>query len=332
MFSDTNSELISVLNSFLGEPKHNYATDTQLQFCCPCCAERKGVESDNKYNLECNLTKGVYKCWVCGDTDGMKGRLSKLIKKYGNAQLLSEYKHIVKELKESSLYSLSKNENYQDDFVDDFEELHLPQNYTLLNTHDPYATDAISYLDKRGLNEWFIKTYKIGYIANSSDYKMKKRIIIPSFGKFGELNYWVGRDYTGKNPIRYKNPPIEKKNFIFNEELINWYDNITLVEGVFDHMVVPNSIPLLGKTLNKEFALYDKLVNCAKQNINIFLDDDAYDNAIKLYKLLNQGNLKGRIRMIGCPQGFDASSLYEKYGKGGIVRVMRTAKMLDDFI
>ena len=100
-------------------------------------------------------------------------------------------------------------------------------------------------------------------------------IIIPSYNALGELNYWVGRDYlppmrnehskvlNGVSQIiphtysrlKYDNPKVEKKNIIFNEEKIQWDADITLVEGPFDHIVVPNSVPLLGKALNKEYKL-----------------------------------------------------------------------------
>ena len=59
MFEEGITELRELLSTFLGKPKNEDCTNGQIQFCCPCCAERKGVESDNKFNLECNVEKGV---------------------------------------------------------------------------------------------------------------------------------------------------------------------------------------------------------------------------------------------------------------------------------
>ena len=161
---------------------------------------------------------------------------------------------------------------------------------------------------------------------------MSSRIIIPSYSKWGDLNYYVARDYTGKRIYRkYNNPLIKKTNFVFNEKLINWYDNVTLVEGAFDHIVVPNSIPLLGKTLKTDYATYAQVVNKAMSNVNIFLDDDALEDAIKIYRLLDSTRLKGRVRLIQCPYGYDASDIYKEYKNKGIIDVMRTAKKVNEF-
>lgn len=331
MLNYSTSEITSLLSSFLGEPKYNDGSP-QVQFNCPCCAERKCVDSDGKYNLECNVEKGVYQCWVCGDTDGMKGKISDLIKKYGNRQILDEYRVLIKDIKESTKFALFENNSFVDDFIDNYIEVKLPYGAKRIKKDVEDAQEAYNYLVKRGLNDYFINTYNLCYTSNENKNPiMNNRIIIPSYNKYGDLNYWVARDYTGKSKLRYKNPKIEKKRFIFNEKMINWYDNITLVEGVFDHMVVPNSIPLLGKTLGSDYAVYESLEKYAKCDINIFLDDDASKNAIKLYKFLNKGRLRDRIKLIIPPEGHDASSIYEKYGQEGIVKLLRNAETVDEY-
>ena len=330
MFDSGIRDIRSLLSSFLGEPKSR-GLDSQVQFCCPCCAEHKGIDSDGKFNLECNIEKGIYHCWVCGDTDNMSGRISGLIKKYGNKEVLNEYYNIIKGIRESSLYSLYGGESFNDEFIDDIREVSLPRHFRRITTEEPKGKEAYDYLINRGLNDFFIKTFNIGYVGWTDEFMMQNRIVVPSYNEYGEVNYWVGRDYSGKCKMKYKNPKIEKKDFIFNEQLVNWYDNITLVEGVFDHMVVPNSIPLLGKSINRDYAVYRALVERSRANINVFLDDDAYDNALRIYKLLDSGKLKGRIRMIKCPQGYDASSIYEHFGVRGILKVMRNATVIDEF-
>jgi hypothetical protein len=63
----------------------------------------------------------------------------------------------------------------------------------------------------------------------------------------------------------------------------------------------------------------------------VLLDDDAVNDAKKIYKLLNTTNLKGRVRLIVCPDGYDASDIYQKFGKKGIKRLMQRAEELDEF-
>lgn len=331
MLDSTIREIQAVLTSFLGEPK-NSDSGPQVQYNCPCCAERKFVRADNKYNLECNIEKGMYQCWVCGETDGMMGKISSLIKKYASRETLDEYNNILKFVRDNELYSGFGERDENSDFIDTCQEIKLPYGYRRLRPDDENAKEAYEYIKKRGLNDFFINKFRIGYVGENNDNPtMRNRIIIPSYNQFGELNYWVGRDYRGDSLLRYKNPKVEKKMFIFNEQMVNWYDNVTLVEGVFDHMVVPNSIPLLGKSLKKDYTLFNQILKYAKANVNVFLDDDAFDNAVRMYKFLDNTPLKGKIRLIECPNGYDASQIYEEFGVRGICEILKRAKKLTDF-
>lgn len=325
-------KLITLLTSFLGSyGKH---CGDWYSFNCPCCAEILGVECDNKHNLEINVQpdKLIYHCWKCGDNNGMKGKLSNLIKKYGGSVIYNEYVEIINEYKSTQLFTLNIFSSLDNDICNT-EYIKLPPQFKPIKKGDTKASDAIHYLNERGINWDLIQKYNIGYIGNdyNKDFLMKNRIIIPSYNEYNDLNYWVGRDYTGQSKLRYKNPKFEKKNFIFNEKYINWYEDITLVEGVFDHIVVPNSIPLLGKNLDNTFIHYNKLIEKSRSNINVFLDDDALTNAKKIYKILNNTNMKNRIKLIECPNGYDASQIYQEYGSKGIVEILRTAKTLNEY-
>jgi DNA primase len=262
----------------------------------------------------------------------MKGKLSNLIKKYGGSVIFNEYIEIINEYKSTQLFTLNIFSSLDNDICNT-EYIKLPPQFKPIKKGDTKASDAIHYLNERGINWDLIQKYNIGYIGNdyNKDFLMKNRIIIPSYNEYNDLNYWVGRDYTGQSKLRYKNPKFEKKNFIFNEKYINWYEDITLVEGVFDHIVVPNSIPLLGKNLDNTFIHYNKLIEKSRSNINVFLDDDALTNAKKIYKILNNTNMKNRIKLIECPNGYDASQIYQEYGSKGIVEILRTAKTLNEY-
>ena len=325
-------KLITLLTSFLG----NYGKHCGewYSFNCPCCAEISGVECDNKHNLEINVEpdKMIFHCWKCGESNNMKGRLSNLIKRYGGNNVYSEYKEIINEYKSTQLFTLDKNYNLINDIVTT-EAIKLPQSFKPLTKNDKNGKIAYEYLKERGIDWNLIEKFNIGYIGNdyNIDFSMKNRIVIPSYNEFCDLNYWVGRDYTGQSKLRYKNPKLEKKCFVFNEKYINWYEDITLVEGVFDHIVVPNSIPLLGKNLDNTFIHYNKLLEKSRSNINIFLDDDALINAKKIYKLLNNTNLRNKIRLIECTEGYDASLIYQEFGSKGIIDTLRSAKKISEY-
>lgn len=319
-----------IVEGVIGKPRRE--TDGWMEYNCVYCAQEKGVESDGKYNLAVNYgedmkTKPFFHCWRCGTS----GKLSKLLKDFGSSDSLSSYYNELKNIKKSLLYKIDFDGDLEDFQIEN--TIELPKDFRKISVKDKYAKEAIDYLRKRNIGNYFIEYYNIGYVPYwSSDKEMRSRIIIPSYDEYGELNYYVARDYTGKRKLRkYNNPDIKKTMFVFNEDKINWYEDVTLVEGAFDHMVIPNSIPLLGKTLKRDYATFNAVVTKAKANVNVLLDDDALADAKKIYKLLNSTTLNGRVRLIVCPDGYDASDIYQKFGKRGIRKLMQRAEKLDDF-
>ena len=334
-------KLYDILASFLGEAKNGFNESSfQYQFPCPRCIENKGQQEARKYNLEVNIQKQVFKCWSCSSEDDvMKGSVIKLIKMYGSDALLAEYKDTIRSIHESDLYKLHFN---KDDFNIDTsmvvkEDLKLPSTFQLFDRNKRNHYSALKYVMERGLTWDILEKYKIGYTLREEDDGMKKysyRVIIPSYDRLGELNYWVGRDFLPKNDqftrTKYANPKAEKTEIIFNEEKVQWDADITLVEGAFDHIVVPNSIPLLGKALDTDYKLYWELITRANAHINIFLDADAFQTVKQVYKLLNHGRLYDMIRYIPVGGDEDPSSLFEKGGYKAIVEHLRNARQIDE--
>ena len=159
------------------------------------------------------------------------------------------------------------------------------------------------YLKQRGITEEIIKEYRIGY---TTDGDFAFRVIIPSYDKEGELNYFIARSWV-PHKIKYKNPTIPKETIIFNEFNIDFDKDIYLVEGAFDMLFLENSIPLLGKNISP--LLFERLYNEANGEIHICLDGDAWDNAQKLFHELNGGRLYGKIKIIRPPKDRDVCDL-----------------------
>jgi DNA primase len=269
----------------------------------------------------------------------MRGSIVKLIKMYGNETLLSQYKDTIRSIHESELYKLhfGKGDFNIDTSIIAAEDLKLPSTYTLFNRNEKAHYGALKYVRERGLDWDILEKYKIGYTLKEEDEDMRKysyRIILPSYNQYGELNYWVGRNFLPENDkfprTKYSNPKAEKKEIIFNEERVQWDADITLVEGAFDHIVVPNSIPLLGKALDTDYKLYWELVTRANANVNIFLDADAFQTVKEIYRLLNHGRLYNKVRYIPVGGDEDPSSLFEKGGYKTIVEHLRNARQIDE--
>ena len=322
---DFEHNVISILTGILGNPKRDYTSSGGwIEYNCPCCADEVG-HPDGKYNLAITVDELYGHCWRCGYTN----KLSNIIRKYGSAEDLEDYKAELSAYKESRLFSLQGDLNDSVEDLDKIDGVDLPDGFKLIDVDDKKLNEGKLYLAYRGVDNFLIKKFNIGYCPSGNG-EYSRRIVIPSYDMYGDLNYWVARDYTGKNKLKILNPKIDKKSIIFNEYFINWYEPITFVEGPFDHIVVPNSIPLLGKAIDEDSIVYKTLLAKAHSTINILLDDDAIDTAYKMYKFLNN-TMKGRIRVIECPNGYDASDYYRDFGKKGIIKLLRKAHTLDEF-
>lgn len=324
MYEIETQQINNILSNFLGEPKNEGYSSGWQDWDCPACAEEKG-DFDGHHNLAVNISEGYCHCWRCG----FSGKISKLIGKYGSRQDLSEYKNILSNIRTFKLYTFG--ENTTEDVPFEKIEITLPKDWHPFITDNGYTyKEGLEYLHKRGLTDEMIKDFNLGYVGKDGDPQNKRRVIVPSYDTYGNLTYWLGRDWTGKNKIRYSNAEGSKTEIVFNEGRINTYEPIIICEGTFDHMVLPNSIPIMGKSLTKEHAVYNYLMDRAKSDVYICLDDDAKKEAYETYRLLNQGPLKGRVKYIEC-KNKDASLVFQEEGKQGIVNLIRSAHYLNEF-
>ena len=308
------SIIASIFKQFLGEPAEHNESSGQMSFDCPSCAEMG--KGKGKHKLAVNYKKNIFRCWVCGFEHNMHGKIPYLIKRYGNKRILKEY-NLVKP---------------EDDYVPNIDEVPteivLPEGFTPLtqeNSNHFKFESAYEYLTNRGITDDMIKFYNIGYTVKG---KYHDRIIIPSYDEFGDLNFFVSRSWDKWKRPKYLNPEALKNLIIFNEDKINWDSTIYLVEGAFDHIVIPNSIPILGKSLPDKLKLM--LYNKSRAKIVIVLDEDAYEASLNIYRELNSGRLYNKIMLCTPPYGHDPSSIFERLGSSGIVKLLRNSSKIPE--
>lgn len=330
--------IYNILCTFLGESKQGYySSDTeQYQFNCCRCAEENGGIPDGKHNLEILLStsKGLkYHCWKCGDTDNMMGSLGSLIKKYGGTELYNDFKNELDTIKRSLMYDISL---YNDSALNVNEDLvKLPKSYKKIDLSTLKYKKLTDFLSSRGFTQEIIDRYNIGYTQwNEEDWTMKSMVVIPSYNVFGDLNFYVGRDYSGKGKIKYKNCNLDKKKIIFQENLIDWDSDVYLVEGAIDALMVPNAISLLGKSLSRDSELYTSLVKKTNGKIVICLDADTnIDETKRIYNMLNFGRLRNKIWYVRLGENNDYkdfNEIFSNEGKRGIVNTIKNMKQFEE--
>lgn len=315
-----NRLIYGILIDVLGKPKRRQESKQQYAFDCPTCsAEKNEYDGDGKGNLEVNLADGVYHCWACGETHGTRGGLKKLFKSFANPNQIKKLKMIGFDLSEFKAKVKEKNV---------IEDLTLPKGFISFEEGNPKSIlykQAWNYLIKeRKLLPETIFKFKMGYVSGGY---YDSRVVIPSYDINNELNYWVTRTYVNAKP-KYLNPESDKEQIIFNECCLNWDSDIYLVEGPFDHLVVHNSIPILGKKISDK--LMYSLFNKASANVIILLDADAMTDTKKHYLKLNVGKLFDRIKVVELKEGYDIAKIHEEFGREGVINVMRNSFKLKE--
>ena len=255
-----------------------------------------------------------------------------LVKEYGGTELLKDYYAAVKDIRESRYYNIGLFKDMAENaYLNDY--IKLPDTFTKIDLKTCRKRKLVEYLEKRKITQDIIDLHNIGYTTWDEDkYNLRNRIIIPSYDSAGDLNYWVGRDFTGNGRrMKYWNSKNDKNEIVFQESLIQWDATIYLCEGAIDCLFYPNSIALLGKTLSKGTKIFQELYDKARANIVICLDGDTELKETKrIYNLLNIGRLRGKIRYIRLGTDEipykDFGEIYEAEGKTGMIKAFRQAK------
>ena len=264
----------NLIDKILGK---GYNSGEECLYYCPVCKHQKR-------KLSLNFSKNNFKCWICD----YRGRnIFSIVRKYGSFSEREQWKAL------SGYVEISEFQEIKDKLTESNKEeekeiLEMPEGFKSFTApaNSIYYKKAINYLYRRGLTFEDILKWKIGF-CTTGDYA--GRIIIPSFDNDGDLNYFIARSYE-QHPLKYKNPP-KSKDLVFNELFVNWEEEITLVEGVFDAVVAPNSIPILGSSLKYGSRAFEKI--CQNETpVYVALDPDAEIKSLKIIKDLLESNIE----------------------------------------
>jgi hypothetical protein len=249
---------------------------SELLYPSVCCGHHKS-------KLSVNIHKGAFKCWVCD----YKGKsLRRLVRRYGDFNHVYQWREFEEDPIDSDLKDLFVS-------IQEIEQVvELPEEFMPL-ARPPRPTDnrARKYLKSRDINKQDILMWRLGYCSTG---QYANRIIIPSFSDKGDCNYFVARSWDKSTWPPYLNGP-GSKDIIFNDLLVDWDKEVTLVEGVFDAIAFgENAIPLLGSTLRDDSKLFHKIVS-NDTPILMALDADAKDKSLKIIKSLLTYDIEVRL-------------------------------------
>lgn len=279
----TTSEKIKFIEKTFGRvDRYN---DGNVQVRCPVlnCWSRK---KKGKRKLAINIYKNdIFKCWTCG----YSGRLIKVLRQYCSQQIIEEYINTFFEGKSIIDYGSTKTEI-----------LTLPNDFKLLSLQSEsdgfLAKRALRYLKKRGVSNRDLWYYKFG-----TSKKWYDRVIMPSFDRSGNLNFYSCRSIRDDDwVIPYILPKVRKKEIVFNEININWSKELTITEGPFDMVKCnENTTILSGSDLSDDSLLLMKIVENETPVLVAIDPDMKYTKLLKQVKMLNSYGIKTRVLPLG---------------------------------
>lgn len=266
-------------------PRHQLANDqVNLLIWCPFCQN----SNKRKLKLSIHLEKCFYHCWIC---DKKGSNIAYLVKKI-NANYAAEAGALF-ETRSKKTFDLFEEQNKEEEINVDLppEFMFLAESFNHVN---PDVKAVLKYAINRGVNKHKLWMLRLGVSLNP---EFSRMLILPSYDKDGNLNFYTGRkiDVDTKNSYKYKNALVPKKNIIFNELNLDFSLPLTIVEGPLDLIKTnDNATCLLGSSLTEGMKLFQEIVK-NKTDVILALDDDAYDKAIKIAKNLSEYDINVKI-------------------------------------
>jgi len=258
-------KLVSLLNKVMNQSARLRKGYTQAMFNCPFCKVVKKVPK-LEVCLE-GVDFGNWHCWICNSCGTS---LKSLFFKLRAPKQYCEELHAIIGTTYKEKFQTSK----------DTEAHILPNEFKPLgvNSNSYLFGHAWYYLNQRGITRNDVLRYNIGYCERG---EYAKRIIVPSYDKEGNLNFFSARDFTEESFFKYMLSPWTK-DIIGFEVFVDWNEPITLVEGSFDAIAVrKNVIPLFGTSMS--FSLKLALVKNSVKRVNVLLDNDALKQAVDIF-------------------------------------------------
>jgi len=270
-----------------------------------------------------NVSRDFYHCFVCEE----KGSLVKIIQEKEGLRTQSELASYLNTLAETQFIKKLEPRIEAPSLI-------LPQGYLSIRRGvGELADKARSYVqDKRGIDINRAAKAGLGYVVTPGKYF--GTLIFP-YKRAGKVIYFQGRRFLPALEPKIVNPAEEevalgKSQVIYNEEALDLYSEINLVESGFNALTLyPNSCGLNGKVASS--WQFSTLIKKKPELYNIILDQDAWNYAKRL--ALDLINHK-KVRLIPLEDNRDVNDLGEKYmiNRIGSFPILNNSVSLKKFI
>ena len=269
-----------------------YANRGWYKGYCPKCG---------KYKFGFRLSDNRVNCFYCGPM----GTPIKAIMELEGFDTLPQVYNFLRTFEGIDYYDGPKKKEVE------LKPVILPESFKLLSIgKSEMGKLARGYMRKRGFSPMSLTMMGVGY-CTSGDFK--GMIILP-FYRQGKLVYFIGRRFMAFGLNKFNNPDAEafgigKTELIFNEDALQIYSTIYIVESVINALTIgANAIAIMGKKISP--IQLSKILRSPCKRIVICLDPDAYTEAIQLGLKLVEYKM---VKVIKFPEGKDVNNLGKKW-------------------
>lgn len=313
----TKGKFIDFCKEVFGDHSGVKISTDNIEVVCPICKilkERQKRVPYHKKKLAIHTTEHVVHCWVCGYKSKSIFHLIKTYKPEHAKKYLEEF------AKAEDLTALLQPGNKENTTSTKNSKPELPEDFCLLSMasrKERHVVEALNYLKARGADSvddlWY---WRLG--VSKDDRKLSRRVIVPSFDAYGNVNYYSARAYDKSIKPKYENPSVDREKIIFNELNIDWGSELVLVEGVFDLIkCTDNATTILGSELPGHFMLFQKIVE-NKTPIVLALDPDATEKSYKIAQRLFEFDVPVKILEIDPAVHEDVGSMSKEQFKASL--------------
>lgn len=279
---------------------------------CPYC--------NKKLKFGLNVEKNWARCFVCGNFKPLK-----VIMEVEELATLNQALNFIKAFEEAETYLGSIKSEFEDLEIERVEgNVKLPEGFTILELGNNLVGQcARAFLRKRGFNIRNLSLRGIGYVDKPGS-RYFGYIIIPYY-VLGQLVYFTSRKIFDIGP-KFKNPTLEeasigKSCLIYNADALATYSEINIVESATNSLTLgPRTIGIGGKSISSHQK--SDILRSPVKTINIFLDSDAYLEALQLAMDFSHHK---KVRLIKMPDEKDVNDI----GKKASLELKKKTQILD---
>lgn len=246
-------------------------------YICPLCGNGSGENGDG-LAIDPHGDGTQLKCFKCG----FYGDIVDLYQQQNHCDVGTAFNALYERFGIVIDESMPARSNMPQERIQDArrgEKKNFISYYTQCVNNLKQSPQARNYLNSRGLTAGTIEKYCLGYDPE------KKRVIIPA-----DVGFYLARDITGENPLRYENPKDAQAELFNRKELYTGGTVIYVTEGVFDALAMIETgvqAVALNSASNVNLLLQTLQERPTKKTILLCLDND--DAGIRQTKQLMQG-------------------------------------------